>query len=123
MAHYFPSRYGSEGGNENVLDELQRQNIALKGAMIADFNNDQELKAKHDHTIDEVNNYLLSMNTPQDFGEESENNIIRISEAIAESTRTILEEAGVSNIKELTVFEFESKRDFYEKRAKKTPKI
>jgi len=91
--------------------------------MRADLSGDEELKAKHDHTITEVDNYILSMNTPKDFNEESENNIIRISESIYESTCTVLEEAGVNNVKDLTVFEFESKKDFYEKKAKKTTKI
>lgn len=118
MAHYFPGRY-SNTGNENILSEVKRQSLAIIESIKADFNNDVELKAKHDNVINDVDNFILSINTPKDFGEESENNIIRISEAIYERTCTILEDAGVRNIKELTVFEFESKRDFYEKKAKK----
>lgn len=59
------------------------------------------------------------MNTPKDFDEESEDNVIRQSEMIYEETITILEEAGVKNPKGLTIFEFECKRDIFEKRAKK----
>lgn len=118
MASYFPGRYSNEG-NENILGEVKRQSLAIIESIKADFNKDEESKAKYDHTINEVDNYILSMNTPKDFGEESEDNIIRTSESIFERTCTILEEAGVQNIKELNVFEFESKRDFYEKKAKK----
>jgi hypothetical protein len=62
--------------------------------------------------------YFLEANRPRDFNPYRENDLIR-QESEFENMCSALEENGVSNCSNLTVFEFYSRVKYFEKKSKK----
>ena len=117
----FPNRF-STAGQTNVFAEIKKQNNAIISSIIADFEQDQEKKLSSDKVVDEVNQYLISLNEPKDFGSRSTNNAVRYVELSFEKLCTSMEEAGINNPKGLTVFEFYAKLDYFEDKKKQIKK-
>ena len=63
--------------------------------------------------------YFLEVNKPKDFAPYNSDNVLIAQEQEFESMVASLEENGVNNAGNLTVFEFYSRIKFYEKRSKK----
>lgn len=68
--------------------------------------------------INEFTDYQIERMTPTDFNESSQANKVRAIEASFETLCTNLEELGVSNPKQLTVFEFYSKIRYFKAKNK-----
>lgn len=71
--------------------------------------------------IDSVDEYLFQLSAPQEFNFSSENNILRELDLSFENLCACLEEAGIKEPKNLTVFELNQRVDYFEK--KKPPEI
>lgn len=87
-------------------------------SIIADFNGKKEDSDRHKKVVESIDDYLLSLNPPNDFSANSPNNIIRDMELSFEKLCASMEEAGINSPKTLTVFEFYSRIDFFESKKK-----
>lgn len=68
--------------------------------------------------MEQVNDYLISLNTPRNFDySDPENDIKNIRQAFARSCAA-LEEMGVKDPHRLTVYDFNAKTDYFEKKYK-----
>ena len=82
----------------------------------------EEEAKKQDSVIRSIEGYVLSINSPKSFSNESEDNILRTTDLAFENLVTSMEEAGINAPKGLTVFEFNSKLDYFEKKNKQNAK-
>lgn len=69
--------------------------------------------------INDILEYQLAMMSPRNFDTQDENNIIKAMEISFENVCTTLEELGISDPYNLTVFSFYSKIAYFEKKNKK----
>lgn len=118
---YFPRRHSDSRG-ANVLSELKRQTLSILDKVLADHEGREEDSINYEKTVRSIDDYLISRNPPGNFlDSSSENEIIRMDIAF-QKVCTSMEEVGVKDPAKLTVFEFESKVDYYEDKAKKLKK-
>lgn len=81
---------------------------------LAENPNDKDAKA-----LEEVYDYFLRRNTPLCFNPYDEKSILIHGEKEFEEMCNSMEDNGVENIKECTVFEFYSKVQYLEKKMQK----
>ena len=61
---------------------------------------------------------MLSINSPKVFANESDDNILRAMDLAFQKLVTSMEEVGINKPNKLTVFEFNSKLDYFETKNK-----
>ena len=85
--------------------------------MLADVEGREEDKDKHDKVVRSIDEYFIALKPPQDFSPSSQDNAVKNINLSFYKICAALEEAGVNNPKELSVFEFNVKLDhFYNKK-------
>ena len=85
--------------------------------IVADFEGgDSE---KYEKVVRSIDDHLMSMNEPGNFADGSSENVMLQMDLSFERLCTSIEEAGIKEPKKLTVFEFNSKLDYFEAKAKK----
>lgn len=105
---YFPSYFGSDIGYIDKLREMYLYRIekalGIKGA---------------DKSLGAVYEYFLEVNKPKVFNPFDERSVLINSEKEFEEVCYSMEESGVTDVKESTVFEFYSKLQYLERKAQK----
>ena len=121
LRQFFPSRY-SDGGNVNIFSELKRETIAIHQSIIADFEERYEDRNKLEKVIRSIEDYILSRNPPRNFiDNSSDNSLIQMDLSFGKLCAS-LEEAGIKEPKNLTVFDFNTKLDYFQEKAKRAEK-
>lgn len=69
--------------------------------------------------LNDILDYQLSMLSPRNFDSQDENNVVKGMEMSFENVCTALEELGINDPQNLTVFSFYSKIAYFEKKNKK----
>lgn len=87
--------------------------------VVAEESGDKEGVIMNEALIRSVDSYVISINTPKIFSNESEDNVLRGMDLSFENLCASMEEAGINNPKGLSVFEFNSKLDYFESKKPK----
>lgn len=109
MTVYFPAWF-----SESDLNYLEK----LKKYLLARINFELTSDPKYMAEIIKCSDYFLESNKPKNFNPYQENDIIRMEQEF-ESMCTALEENGITNAKDMTVYEFYSRVKYFEKKSKK----
>lgn len=86
-------------------------------ALIADSESNEEEKDNQQKKVQDIEDFLLAFNPP-DLFRGSGRVLIQVDKAF-ENLCTVLEEAGINAPKKLSVYEFYSKVEYFEKKNKK----
>lgn len=89
-------------------------------SIVADSKKDYEERDKKEKVCQNIDEYILSINPPNDFRANSDENVVRGMELSFEKLCASMEEAGIKSPKNLTTFEFYSRLDFFQDKKKKT---
>lgn len=91
--------------------------------MITHDHNDEQLEVNRCNSIiDQVQDYINTLNPPKDFSPtNTENTLIQMDRSF-EGLCSALVDMGVSEPKKLPLLEFHSRIDHFEKKNKETPK-
>ena len=100
------------------MSELKRQNKSIIESIKADHEGRDSDRDNYDRIISNIDSYLLSLNEPKDFRESSEDNAVRNYELSHGRLVASMEESGVINPNQLTVFEFETRLDYLQSKKK-----
>lgn len=82
--------------------------------IISDFEGNQEDKEKYEKVVRSIDEYLIQLNRPKDFKLDNPENVLNNLDISFENLIAVLEESNVSNPKNLTVFEFYQRLQYYE---------
>ena len=116
LESYFPTRYNGTT-NANIISDVKRQSIKILESIIADYKGDLEAKKKADKVIASIDDYIVSLNPPKDFSDTADSCIIHLEKSF-EYLCTSMEEVGISSPKKLSVYEFNSKIDYFKSKNK-----
>lgn len=104
---YFPAYFGSDLEHINKIREMYLYKI------------EKALGEKRDKDLEVVYDYFLSINKPKVFNPFDSRCVLTGSDLEFETVCLTMEESGVNNAKESTVFEFYSKIKYLESKAAK----
>jgi hypothetical protein len=116
LESFFPDSHNGYG-NANILSELKRESLNILKKIKLQHEGNNEEAEKLQKTIDNIQNYINSINPPRDFSNTS-NNVIKNIDKSFEKVCTSLEELGINNPKGLTLFEFKSKIEYFKNKNK-----
>lgn len=108
----FPEDFAT--GSVNYFAEIKRK--ALLQIKLIKFGYDKNV----DQLINDINQYHADMIAPRNLNENNSDNYIKALDLSFENICTSMEEMGVHNPRELTVFQFNSKISYFKKKRNKT---
>ena len=83
-----------------------------------DHSGDAEGAKKQQKIIGAVDRHLIELNRPYDFRTDNPESILKEMDMSFEDTYSAMEEAGVSNPKKMSVFEYHAKIQYFNKKRK-----
>ena len=88
--------------------------------ILADVEGNQEAVGKNEEIIRGINDYLISINPPSDFSHK--NSAVDAMDISFGKLCAHLEDAGVANAKNLSIYEFHIRMDFFDEKARRAKK-
>lgn len=86
---------------------------------MADIEGREEDKKKYEGIVSSIDEYFIAMRPPQDFSAKSANNAVNQIDLSFSKLCASLEDAGVQNPRDLSVYDFNVRLDFYYDKNKK----